>query len=169
MALTGTIRGEVRLTHTSVNDLCTATDNPIDVANYLSWTVTDGTGANQADLIWHDQRSIGASSSEDIDLAGVLVDVFGTTLTFARIKMIHIKAKSTNGGNIVVGAGSNPWLTMLNAAGTITLPASAGFMALAPGATAWAVTAGTGDILQVANDDAGAAGIYDIIIVGASA
>jgi len=35
--------------------------------------------------------------------------------------------------------------------------------------TGWTVTAGTGDILKIENDDGAAEGVYDIIIVGTSA
>lgn len=135
-------------------------------------SLTDGTGAGQANRVFSDRRSIAASSAEDLDLAGVLLDAFGATLTFVRIKGLYIAAAATNVNNVVVGAdATNPWATLLNATGTITLRPGAAFAAFAGAAdgTGYAVTAGTGDLLQVANSGAGSAVEYDIFVVGASA
>jgi hypothetical protein len=51
-----------------------------------------GTGANQADKLWSDTRTLAASAVEDLDLAGVLVDALGVTATFARVKGLIIAA-----------------------------------------------------------------------------
>jgi hypothetical protein len=137
-----------------------------------SVNLTDGTAAGQANRVFSDRRSIAASGAEDLDLAGVLLDAFGAAITFARIKGLYIAAASTNVNNVVVGAdATNPWATLLSATGTITLRPGACFAAFAGAAdgTGYAVTAGTGDLLQVANSGAGSAVEYDIFVVGASA
>lgn len=98
--------------------------NPLDLAVgtvplNLTKTVqlASGTGANQADLIFHDTRTLAASNSEDLDLAGGLVDAFGNTLTFARIKALVFAAAAANTNNVVVGgAGSNGFTTWAGAA-----------------------------------------------------
>ncbi|WP_267244353.1 hypothetical protein [Streptomyces sp. PR69] len=131
-----------------------------------------GTGAGQADLVWSDRRTIAASGSEDLDLAGVLLDAFGATVTFARIKGLFIAAAESNANDVVIGAdATNPWASLLNATGTLTLRpgAACGFLAGDADATAYAVTAGTGDLLQVANSGAGTSVDYDILVIGASA
>jgi hypothetical protein len=63
---------------------------------------------------------------------------------------------------------TNPWVGFLNAAGTVTLKPGAGIVLTADqaSATGYPVTAGTGDILRVANSGAGTAVLYDIAIVG---
>ena len=129
-------------------------------------SLADGTGAGNADRLFSDRRS--TSGNDDLDLAGVLTDAFGVTLTFARIKAIMIAADPANPGNITVGAGTNPLINILNAAGTLTIPAG-GFNLWSCGATALGatVTAGTGDILRV--NGSGGSCTYDIAIVGASA
>jgi hypothetical protein len=131
-----------------------------------------GTGAGKADKVFSDRRTLAASATEDLDLAGSLVDAFGATITFARIKGIIVAAADANTNNVVLGnATSNGWATLLSATGTVTLRPGA-FVAVGTGvadATGYAVTAGTGDLLKVANSGAGSSVTYDIHIIGASA
>ncbi|MFJ5638652.1 hypothetical protein [Streptomyces sp. NPDC093223] len=135
-------------------------------------TLGAGTGAGNADLVWSDRRTLAASASESLDLAGTLADAFGATINFARIKGLLIAASKDNANNVIVGAAaSNQWATLLGTAGTLTLRPGA-FFALgtdASDATAYAVTASTGDLLKIANSGAGTGVTYDIHIIGASA
>lgn len=137
-----------------------------------SLSLGSGTGVGKADRIFSDRRTLAASGTEDLDLAGVLLDAFGATITFARIKGLVIAAAAGNTNNVVVGAASsNPWATLLGATHTLTLRPGA-FVAVGTGAadaTGYAVAAGTGDLLKIANSGAGSAVTYDIHIIGASA
>ncbi|MGW7498591.1 hypothetical protein ACWGKA_30475 [Streptomyces luteogriseus] len=137
-----------------------------------SMSLSSGTGAGKADRIFSDRRTLAASATEDLDLAGVLLDAFGAAITFARIKGLIIAAAAGNANNVVVGAASsNPWATLLGATHTLTLRPGA-FVAVGTGvadAIGYAVTAGTGDLLKVANSGAGTSVTYDIHIIGASA
>ncbi|MFB7399783.1 hypothetical protein ACFCZR_06385 [Streptomyces rubiginosohelvolus] len=137
-----------------------------------SLSLGSGTGAGKADRIWSDRRTLAASGTEDLDLAGVLLDAFGATITFARIKGLVIAAAAGNTNNVVVGAASsNPWATLLGATHTLTLRPGA-FVAVGSGAAdaiGYAVTASTGDLLKIANSAGGSAVTYDIHIIGASA
>ncbi|WP_060880623.1 hypothetical protein [Streptomyces scabiei] len=154
---------------TKALDLTTVSD-PLQFRRAVQ--LSTGTGAGQADKVFHDRRTLAASATEDLDLAGVLSDAFGAGITFARIKGLYIAAAPANANNVVVGAASsNAWATLLNATGTITLRPGGSFGAMAGLAdgTGWAVTAGTGDLLKVANSGAGTSVDYDVIIVGASA
>ena len=154
---------------TKALDLTTVSD-PLQFRRAVQ--LSTGTAAGQADKVFHDRRTLAASTAEDLDLAGVLSDVFGAAITFARVKGLYISAAAANVNNVVVGAdATNPWATLLNATGTITLRPGAAFCAFAGPAdgTGYAVTAGTGDLLQVANSGAGSSVDYDIIIVGTSA
>ena len=129
-----------------------------------------GTGSGQADLMFTDTRTLAASATENVDLAGVLADAFGTTLTFVQIKVVKICAATANTNNVVVGgAGANTFLGMFGAAThTISVRPQGCFIWVAPkiGAT---VTAATGDILLIANSAGGASVTYDIIVIGTSA
>jgi hypothetical protein len=144
----------------------------VPVSLNRSVNLTSGTGAGQADKVFSDRRTLAASATEDLDLAGVLLDAFGAAITFVRVKGIFISAAATNANNVVVGAAaSNPWATLLNATGTLTLRpgATVGAMAGVTDGTGYTVTAATGDLLKVANSGAGTSVTYDIHIVGASA
>lgn len=132
----------------------------------------NGTGAGQANLVFSDTRTLAASGTEDLDLAGTLADAYGATITNVRVKSVAIKADAGNTNNVVVGAAaSNAWATLLNSTGTITLRpgAALGVAAGEADATGWAVTAGTGDLLKVANSGGTTGVTYTIVIVGASA
>lgn len=169
MALTSDFSLSASGLYTKVGDLSTPSDD-------LSWRRTahldSGTGAGKADLRFTDTRTLAASATEDLDLAGTLLDVFGAALTFVRIKALMISAATTNTNNVIIGAAAtNPWIGLLNAAGTITLRPGQwiGSGSGAADATCMAVTAGTGDLLKIANSAAGTSVTYDILIVGASA
>jgi hypothetical protein len=168
--LTGKFKFQAQLTQTGTNDLSTAT-NKIDGTSLPSWVIASGTGANQADLVWSDQRTLTTGASEELDLSGSLVDAFGTTLAFARIKALVIYAATGNGALIQVGgSAANGFVNWVaSATDIINVRAGGTFALIAPDATAYAVTAGTGDLLKITNTDGGAAAIYDIYIIGASA
>lgn len=169
MALTSLLSVAASAEQTSALDLATASV-PLAVRKAVS--LSSGTGAGEADLLFSDRRTIAASSSEDLDLAGALTDAFGSTLTFARVKGLIVAAAATNTNDVVVGAAaSNPWETLLGATGTVTLRPGAVFAAVAgeADATGWAVAAGSTDLLKVANSGADTSVTYDIVIIGASA
>ncbi|TCO64951.1 hypothetical protein [Actinocrispum wychmicini] len=131
-----------------------------------------GTGVGQADKLWFDQRTLAAGANEDLDLAGVLADIYGQAVTFARIKALVVAAVVANTNNVVIGAAaSNQWATLLGTTGTVTLRPGAFFAAVAGStdATGYAVTAGTGDLLRVTNSAGGSTVDYEITIIGASA
>lgn len=131
-----------------------------------------GTAAGQADRLYAATRTINASSNEDLDLAGVLLDEFGAAITFARVKALFVQAAAANANNVVVGAAAaTQWATLLNSTGTVTLRPGALFVAAAGAAdaTGYAVGAGASDFLRVANGGAGTSVTYDIVIIGASA
>ena len=168
-SLSGTLSISVSITHTGDSDTSTLTDSIVGAIE--SWTITNGTGANQANVIWHDQRTLAASTGEDLDLSGVLTDSFGVSVALVRVKAIIVSAAAANGGLIQVGgASATQFINWVADASDIIQIRAGGFMMLvAPDATAYAVTAGTGDLLKIANTDGAATGTYDIYIIGASA
>ena len=168
--LTGTIRDKIDLTNAGVSELGSISDDVMSPANYPKWTVASGTGDSQANLLFRDQRTLALSTSENLDLTGVLIDSYGTTLTFVDVKMLYVFAAATNGGNIIVGgAASAAFLgPFADATDKMKLPAGAWLKWVAP-IDGYAVTATTADILKIENDDGAAAGVYDIVIVGTNA
>lgn len=153
---------------TKAQDL-TVTSDPL--AKVWAAHLESGAGIGLADRVFHDTRTLAASATEDLDLAAVLADVFGATLTFARVKGLFVSASAANTNNVVIGAGTNPWATLLNSTGTVALRpgAAAAFFAGAADAVGYAVTAATGDILKVTNSAGSTTVTYDVVIVGCSA
>jgi hypothetical protein len=168
MPLDTTVKVSVDAIHTSLLDLATATA-PLGFSRALG--MASGTGANQADRIFHDTRTLTASANEDLDLAGVLTDAFGATLTFARIKTLVVAADAGNTNNVIVGAAAtNAFVNWVGAAThTVTVRPGGLLLVAASDATAYAVTVGTGDLLRIANSAGGTSVTYSIVLVGASA
>ena len=135
-----------------------------------NYTLTDGAGLNAANRVFTDRRTISASSSENLDLAASLVDAFGATITFARIKGIVVAASSANTNNVLVGgAASNGFVNWVSDSSDVLVVRPGGlFVLLAQHATGYAVTASTGDILKVANSSSGSPVSYDIALIGAA-
>lgn len=168
MALSVSALLQLRAEQTSALDLTTASA-PLNIGRQI--TFTDGDGAGEADLIWSDRRTLAASTGEDLDLAGGLTDPFGQTITFAKIKGLLVAAAPGNTNNVVLGnAAENGWVGPFDADdNTIAVKPGGVLMLLAPDAAGYAVTAGTGDLLHVANGGSGSGVTYDIVIIGAAA
>lgn len=150
-------------------DLQVAT-SPLTYAKSAGFS--SGVAAGQADRLFSDTRTIPASSNDDLDLAGVLIDPLGNVLTFARIKGLIIAASPNNSNTLIMGGGaSNPVTTILGGTTPTLTIRPGGVLALTVGAdaTGYAVTAATADILRLTNGGAGTSVTYDIVIWGASA
>jgi hypothetical protein len=166
MALTSKVLVTAVATHTNPLDLATGTV-PLSVEARIP--LASGTGANQADRIFHDRRTITASGTDSLDLAGVLTDAFGATITFAKLKAVVVKAAAGNTNNVNVtrpAVNGVPWF-LAAGDGIPVLPGGA-FSWVAPGAGV-TVTAATGDLIDIVNSGAGTSVTYDIIIIGTSA
>ena len=129
-------------------------------------TFTNGTGANQAGQVFADTRTTD-NTGEELDLAGTLTNKFGETITFTAIKGIFIQAASANTLDVVVGgAAANAFVNWVGAAAhTIIVRPGGAFGWVDPGATGYAVTAGTGDLLKVAASASGNI-TYDVVLLG---
>ena len=170
MTLTATMSVRIAADLVSALDL----SSPVSALNRTySAALTSGTTVGKADRIWHDQRTLLASATEDLDLSGSLTDALGGSAVFAKIKGIIVAAAAGNTNNVLVGGVSAGLSTFLSpaATGIITLRPGAVFAVIAGAAdsTAYAVTATTADLLHVANSTSGSSVTYDVIVVGTSA
>lgn len=157
----------LRLTGTQTNPLDLGTASyPLNAL--VQTHLTDGAGLNQGNRVFTDTRTLAASASEDLDLTGGLTDAFGNAITFARVKGLIVVAASANTNNVVVGGDTNAVLFGGAAAHTVTVRPGGFFALSAPDATAYAVTASTADILQIANSGAGSSVTYDLVVIGAA-
>lgn len=124
-----------------------------------------GTDAvNKADILFSDTRTLAASASEDLDLAGVLADAFGATIAAAEIVAIFVKAAAGNTNSVIVGAATAPFAGPLGATGTYTIRPGEYYLAVSQ--TGWAVGAGTTDDLKIANSGGTTGVTYNIVILG---
>lgn len=144
------------------------------IVHRFSWeralSYVDGAGAGAVNLLWTDKRQIAASSNDDIDLAGALVDALGAAVVFARVKAIGVYAWSANTNNVVVG--NHPTAAFVGPFGGAThthaLQPGSVYEWGTPTAAGFAVTATTADILRIANSGAGTVVDYEIAILGAA-
>jgi hypothetical protein len=169
MALTSSFKVTANAALSSALDLGTVS---APFALTSSVALATGTGAGQADKVFADTRTLAASATEDLDLAGVLTDAFGAAITFARIKAVIITADADNTNSVQVTRPASNGVPLFMAAGDGIALRPGGVFAWVAGsadATGVAVTAGTGDLLTITNS-AGSTGVdYSVMIVGASA
>src|SRR5947207_14720706 len=64
--------------------------------------LASGTGANQADRLFADTRTIAASGTDPLDLNGVLVDAVGTTMSRLRGKFLYVAEAEATANTAVV-------------------------------------------------------------------
>lgn len=166
MALTANINVYATGKQTSALDLGTASV-PFSIS--VEHALTDGTTSGKADRVFADTRTLTASATENLDLAGTLLDFFGATLTFVTIKAIIIKAAAANTNDVQISRPASNGLPVFLAAGD-AIPVKPGgiFAWTAPG-TGVTVTPATGDLLTATNGGAGTSVTYDVIIIGTSA
>ena len=136
-------------------------------------TVTDGTGADEADLLWHDERQVVAAANDDLDLTALTQTVFGSTVTvsFAKVKALLIVNTSTTAGDALhvggAGAGAAFATPFSGDADALVEVGADGCLLLSNKKDGWTVTPTTGDVLRIHNP--GAASVtYRIALIGTS-
>jgi hypothetical protein len=144
---------------------------PVDGADITSKiTLSNGTGANSADLCFHDTRTLTASGTEDLDLAGSLAGPFGASQVFVELRAIMIRAAAANTNNVnLTRPASNGVPLFLAASDGIAVPPGGVFMWACPADGKVTVTASTGDLLTITNSAGSTSVIYDVVIIGSSA
>jgi hypothetical protein len=171
MPLTAKVQLRVEATQLGANALAAQKFTPVVAATLA---LANGTGVNQADLVYAAERSVASATNDDIDVYGVLADAFGATLNIAEIVAIAIVNVAADGvantTALTIGAGTNPFAGIWGTAGDqIVIPPGGMFLIAAGGAAGLGpAAAGSTDILRVANAS-GAVAEYQIIIIGRSA
>ena len=165
MSQTSTLQMILNSQFQKIQDLSTAKD----ALNFKRiFQIADGIGANKAESIFHDQRTLAASTSEDLDLSGVLTDAFGALIAFSKIKTLIVAASANNTNDVVIGGAAT--FQFINWVGAVTdtiiIQPNGLFLLHNPTAGGYAVTAGTGDLLKIANSAGGTSVVYDVIVIG---
>ena len=166
MAKSLTLRSSLRIAGEFVNGLDLGEAKyPIQFA--IDHALANGTGNNQANAAFTDARSIAASSSEELDLAGVLAEAFGATLNFTKVKLLAIVADDGNTNDVIVGgAAANAFAAPFGDATDAVKVGPGGTLVLVSPKGGYTVTGGTADKLKIANSGSGTAVGYKILIVG---
>lgn len=165
------VNGSLNVFMNLIHEIKLGTSTGLQIFDPITYAVTEGTTAGKMDLLWSSKRTLSASASEEIDLRGDLVDLLGQTCVFVDVRMICIVAASTNTNAVLVGgAAANAFINWVGDASDIVSVRKGGCLFLYnPNDPGYAVTAGTGDLLKIANSGAGTAVTYDIYIGGVSA
>jgi hypothetical protein len=164
-SLNTTVRASVAAVNKKGLDGRDATDNIPTSPDVL---LGSGTGYGKADIAFMDTRTLAASTSENLDLSGALVDAFGQTITAAKVKAIEVENPEASLSNLTVGAAASNTFVGPFADATDGIVLKPGDKFVAVSRTGWNVTAGTGDILKVANGAGGSVN-YTIKLIAATA
>jgi len=162
MAITGAIGINLGITNTPTDPLSSS----VEKLSGYSFTL----GTDELTTVWHDQRTLAASATEDLDLSGSLTDTFGNSVALTSVRMLIVKADDGNTNDVLVGgAAANQFINWVSNSSDVVVVKPGGILLLfAPTASGYAVTAGTGDLLKIANS-AGTTGVtYDIYVGGIS-
>ena len=163
-SLTANLALNMTLTYTKTTDLGTV---PYTLNLGRGKTFTNGTGANKAEVLFDDQRTLADGASETLDLRdGTLTDALGVAVTMDILRALYIKNGSTDAGLLIGGAVATPVALFGDSATDIlTLPPGGEFLFIAPNATGIDLT--TNADLKLAHNGVGSSTLtYDIIVVG---
>lgn len=141
-------------------------------ANTLSLVrvFTRGTGADQADNIYHKRHTILQDSTLSLNLSdGSIHNKLGRSLVYARMKALAISAIwDSEAIRVDLAVAASPLAAWFDEPGyMLPIVANGGLILVGPGALAFPVTAGLTD--AVALTAVGGDAVIDIAILGASA
>jgi len=163
------IRASIQWLFEDSLDLSTVVDgSKLDYENSTS----DGTGTDQADKIWHDERSLPGFASDDLDLNALTTTVFGSvvTINFAKVKAVLVVNLSTSPSEElqVGGAPTNPFTSPFagQASAVVEVGADSPLL-LCNRKNGWQVTNGSSDTLRIGNPNTGTVA-YRIAVIGTS-
>ena len=151
MTLTAKILLQILATESSSSDLSSTTrvTNVSRTVNFAS-----GTGANQAQIVWSDSRTIAADATDFIEFANL--DDDRGALAISALKLIYVR---NTGTVLIVAPVGDPNI------GGISVPPGGTILLANPSAAGW----GNQDIdqtLAFANASITTAATYDIILIG---
>ena len=161
------------VTATITGSLKAAITNSTNVPGGGSYSVTpgiepatlslaNGTGSNQVDVAYFTRLTPGTSGST-IDLSGTLTDPLANNSVFAEVAGFQIH----NYGSNSVQLAGNFFSTNLGGTNTILPPNGGGLQVRLPGATGWAVSNGSSDVMNILG--VSGTSYVDVGVIGRSA
>ncbi len=140
--------------------------------------LTFGATALKGNQIFHNRDVLDADEVVSLDLAGGLTNVFGDTITFAKVRallvintsdVIDLTHTAASLSVISVGGNANAFDgPFSDSTDIINIAAGNFFAATRNDLTGWPVTGATGDILDI-TETSTLEGMYDIVIIGEEA
>lgn len=159
----------LQITYNHVVTGGTLLNTPADVYTFImDFTWQSGTAINNADLVWASSRSLAATNETLTFAGGSVSDVFGTALTFVKIKLIAIRNLATTAGfNLTVGNALHPLPLFSAGTATMTIGPDGRWFRAEPSLAGIAVGSGATDSIKI---DAGANTVpYQILVIGTDA
>lgn len=166
MALTSlaiAIKAGVSGNVSKVDELSTLTDT---ISQTYDVTFAIGTGADQANGMFQDQRTLADGTGEELNFTdSSLTDKLSEAINFATLKALLIKNGSAAASLIIGNAVANQLGILGGATFTLEIQPGGTFLWLAPDATGLDVT--TNATLKLLHDGVGGQDlVYDIIALG---
>lgn len=146
------------------------TDELSRLVDYLNLsrgvTFSEGEGANQFNMAFHDQRSLADGANETLDFHdGSLTNKVGVSITMDKIKALYIKNTSTEASLIIGGAAANQLGLFADGSDKLVLPPGGEKLFIAPGASG--VDCSSNSDLKLEHDGTGSSElVYDIVVFG---
>jgi hypothetical protein len=169
--ITGVIRLNPSITHSGTGAASTLTETIGDVWRWGGGSGVIGTNGSAAGLnkLWVYSGSLAGGATNTFDLAGGVTNSFGQVLTFARVKFLLLapsNSMTTAQSVLLQPAPANGWGSWQSTTTSAARVYSGGAWAVfAPCTNAYAVTAGTGDLIDIINESTNAA-TYRLYIAG---
>lgn len=164
MSLTAKFLFALNIVHTKDLGLVAAR---IALTNTLGPSFTDGTGANEVEVLYFATNALADAANHELDfLDGSLEDAYGDAITISKLKALYIKNLSTS-ANLLIGAAAATQLGIFadGASDKLSLPPLGEFFWSAPDATG--LDTSVNAHLKFEHDGTGdSAPGYDIIAVG---
>ncbi len=166
MALTnlvGTIGSSFGLTLDKTNTTLSNSKLSLDKDYNIAYTY--GTDDSKANKCYTADLTIAASATTSLDLDGsTMEDPYGDTLTFTEIKAFRIYLIDENNGSTDISVAGD-WVTTIFGAST-SYPLVKGSLWHHQDSQGLAVTASTGDVIAITNNDATNAASVGVQIIG---
>lgn len=157
MALTAQIALSILAHETSSGDLSrTLRATP---ANY-ALTLTDGTGANQAQVVWSDSRTA-TTSNDDLNLTSLADtrDGASVVVAFTQVKLVYVRNTHATASLRIGGVSGLGSFACLPINIYLTLPPGGGYLFTAPSAAG--VAAGTARFAAESGSCT-----YEVVVIG---
>ncbi len=171
-ALTTTLDLNLTANLASTLDLGTSASNE---SKRVYKKLTDGTGIDQSQIVFSDNRTLANATSENLDLFDFVGALDSLGRTYAQLKIVAILIVNKSiiaGDNLKVGGEGSAaaWNSLFDASDTAKAIVGPGgcLFAFNPSVAAFAVTDASNHLLKIDNPGANSIN-YDIMVIGRTA